>query len=168
MRLIQKKGDPTDIILLVIFLFVFAVSFLVYYYFTGVTADALSNSPLNITETQGGIQTLRDLGSQGASQGFLMIFLALLLGMMITSFLVRIHPIFLVVYILVLAINIFVAVVMGNSYHLITSQEPFTTLAANQPIIVTFMNNIVLITLVSGVLSMIVVFAKVFGPGDQP
>ena len=101
-KLTQKKGDPSDIIILVAFIFMFAIGFLVYYYFTTMTASALHNSPLNITETQEWIQSIEDLGTYGSGKGFIMIFAALFLSILITSFLVRVHPIFLVIYILTL------------------------------------------------------------------
>lgn len=162
-----KKGDATDVLIVVISVFFLAVIFLVYWYFTTTTAAALASTPINTTETRAGIQALSDLGTKGSSEGFVMIFAALLLGVMLSSFMVKIHPVFIFLYIIMLSVSIILAVFLGNAYGLITSQEPFLSAAVANPVIDIIMRNIVRITLGVGALSMIVVFAKTFGPGDQ-
>jgi small-conductance mechanosensitive channel len=127
---------------------------------------------MNITETQEGIQALEDLGTQGSGSGFLMLYGAMVLGVLISSFMVRVHPVFLVLYIIMLTVSIVLAVFLGNAYSFISQNYPFNdingqTLAQSQPMIDVLMRNIVRITLAVGALSMIVVFAKVFGPGDS-
>jgi hypothetical protein len=163
MRFTRKNGDPVDMLIVVISIFFLAVVFLTYWYFTTSTASALQSTPIYINETVSGVQSLRDLGEKGASQGFVMLFGAVVLGMMISSFMVRIHPAFIFLYIILLIVNVVLAVFLGNAYGLMTSQEPYLSAAAANPVIDTVMRNIVKIALVSGALSMIVVFAKTYG-----
>jgi hypothetical protein len=168
MRIINKKGDATDMLILVISIFFLAMIFLTYWYFTTTTATALEATPLNTTNTQAGIQSLRDLGVYGSANGFMMIMGALFLALMISSFLIDVHPIFIFIYIIMLIMTILVAVFLGNAYAMITAQEPMLSAAQAQPQIDAVMRNIVRVALVAGVLSIIVVFAKIFGGSNQP
>lgn len=163
MRIVNKKGDPTDMLIVVIGIFFLAVIFLTYWYFTTTTAAAFRASPIYINETVSGVQALQDLGDKGSSQGFVMIFGALLMSVMISSFLVKVHPVFIFLYIIMLTVTIILAVFLGNAYGLMTSQFPFNQAATANPIIDLIMHNIVRISLAVGALSMIVVFAKIFG-----
>lgn len=163
-----KKGDATDVLIVVISIFFLSIIFLTYWYFTTTTAAALASSPINTTNTQTGIQALSDLGTNGSSQGFVMIFGALLMGVMISSFMVKIHPVFLFLYIILLLVSIILAVFLGNAYGMITTQEPFLAGDKANPVIHAVMTNIVRITLGVGALSMIIVFAKTFGGNQGP
>lgn len=165
MKFINKKGDPTDMLIVIISVFFLAIVFLTYWYFTTTTANAFRQTPIYINETVSGVQSLQDLGEKGSSQGFVMIFGALLMGVIISSFLVKIHPVFLFLYIIMLSVTIILAVFLGNAYGLMTSQSPFDAAAAANPVIDIIMRNIVHIALAVGAMSMVVVFAKVFG-GD--
>lgn len=167
MKITRKKGDATDMMIVVIGIFFLAVIFLVYWYFTTTTAAAFRNTPIYINETSAGLQALQDLGEKGSSQGFVMIMGALILGTIISSFLVRIHPVFIFIYLIMLLMNIIIAVFLGNAYGMLVSQEPFASGAIANPVIDVVMRNIVKIALGVGVLSMIVVFAKLFGGETQ-
>jgi hypothetical protein len=162
MKISQKKGDPTDMLIVIIAIFVLAILMLVFWYVTTSISTALTNSPINITATQPGIQSISDLGTRGASQAFAMIFGALLLGVVITSFLVRIHPIFLFIYIILLVVTIILAVFLGNAYGQLKGQSPFDSAVAANPLIDFVMTHIVRIALGVGALSIIIIFAKLF------
>lgn len=166
MRIIKKNGDITDMLIIVISIFFLAVIFLTYWYFTTTTATAFRGTPIYTNETSAGVQALQDLGDKGSSQGFVMIFAALFLGLIISSFMVNVHPVFLFLYIIMLSVSIIVAIFLGNAYGLMVSQTPFDQAAIANPVIDAVMRNIVRITLAVGALSMIVVFAKIFG-GDS-
>jgi len=168
MEIRYKKGDPLDVVLFVIMMFIFAISFLVYLYFTTQTSAALSQSTLNNSATAPGIQALADLGTRGASEGFLFFMGAMILGMMVTSFFVREHPIFVIIYVLMLIGTLFLAGFLGNAYVALTANPPLDVLAAASPVIDVIMRHIMTIACVFGVISMIISLAKIFSPsGNQ-
>lgn len=160
MKFKQKKGDAVDMLIIVISIFFLSIIFLTYWYFTTTTATALASTQINNSDTRAGIESLNMLGTSGAANGFVMIFGALILGLVLSSFFIDQHPVFLGIYIVMLIITILMAVLLGNAYAQITSQEPFLSGATAQPVIDIVMRNIVRIALGVGVLSMIIVFAK--------
>lgn len=172
MRFKQKKGDAVDMLIIVISIFFLSIIFLTYWYFTTTTATALASTPINTTETQAGIASLNMLGTTGASNGFIMIFGALILGLLLSSFFIDQHPIFIPIYIVLLIVTIIMAVFLGNAYAQITdpsiANNPFADAAAAQPVIDAVMRNIVRIALGAGLLSMLIVFGKIAKASGGP
>jgi hypothetical protein len=80
--------------------------------------------------------------------------------MMITSFMVRTHPIFLFLYIFFLAITILLSFYLGNAYEQISANPAFATALSHGTFITLVMSHIAAITLLTGALSMIIVFSK--------
>ena len=91
------------------------------------------------------------------------------MSILITSFLVRTHPIFLVMYILFIPISIILAVYLGNAYNTVATNAAFTAVYASANMINLFFANLVKITLVANFVSIIIVFSKfsTFGGTQQ-
>lgn len=163
LRTINKKGDPTDMLVVVIFMFILAVAFVFYYYFTVITVQALHNSPMNITETQGAISSLENQGNASGT-GYIFIVGGMILGVIASSFWVREHPSFIPLYIIFILVSVVVAGLLGNAYVQVTSFLPFNVqTTAATTIIDICMRHSVRIALVVGVLSMIIALSKPSG-----
>lgn len=165
MLLKNKRGEVTDVLLFIVIMFFLVIAFLTFSYFTVTTGQALNESGIGVSnEVNQSIADFESWGGELTGGLFLILFGGGVISILVTSFLVRIHPIFIFIYIFVLSINLVVAVVLGNAYASIIANEPYLTVAASQPIIHFVMDNIVLLTLGIMGLSMIIVFSKLFGP----
>lgn len=170
MRKIQKKGELQDILILVITLFILAVGlFILIYVIPSITNGMNIAGMNNSAEGVNAISSLSNIGTNTINNGFMMLFIGLIMSVMITSFLVRTHPIFLFLYIFMLAITIILAVYLGNAYYDLQTNPIFASTVNDASFINLVMNNIVEITLAVGALSMIIVFAKfsTFGGSQQ-
>ncbi len=168
----DKKGDVTDSVILLITLFVMAIGFFVLAFVVPAITDGLQETVLNDSaEGADAISQLESFGTVGIQRGFFFLFVGLMISTLITSFLVRVHPIFLFLYIIFLVISVFLATYLGNAYEQLTQNPTFATTLASQGLITGVMDNIITILIGVGALSMIIVFAKFsrFGGarGDQ-
>lgn len=157
----RKKGDLPDMLIFMITVFILAIGFFIFAFIIPEITDGLSEAGLN--ESQEGfdaIQAVEEIGTVTIQRGFFFLFVGLIISVMITSFLSSTHPIFFFMYILFLAVTIFVATYLGNAYTQLTSNPIFAERMADQTLINVVMDNIILITLAVGALSFIIIFAK--------
>ncbi len=156
-----KKGDLPDMLIFLITIFVFAIGLIILAFVIPQISQGLEDAGLNSTSGgQASIDELTELGVNGMQKGFLFLFTGFVMGLMISSFLVRTHPIFIFMYILFLGITVFLGTYIGNAFEQVATSAALADTTANQGLITIIMQNIVLITLVVGALSMIIIFAK--------
>lgn len=170
MRKINNKAELTDFMIFMITVFILAVGFFVLIYIVPNITNGLRLGGLNNSaEGTNAINQLETFGTSGINNGFMLLFTGLILSMMITSFLVRTHPIFLFLYIIFLGITLLLGLYLGNVYYSLEQNPALASTIANAGFIHLVMNNIVLITLVVSALSMIIVFSKfsTFGGTQQ-
>ena len=145
-------------------MFIFGIGIFIIAYvwpviFEGMRTNGINNS----VEANTAINQMIAIGNGGLSKGFVVIFIGLILSTMITAFLVRQHPIFLFMNIIVLLIAVVVAVYLSNAYDQFISNPIFAQTAANNPLIAFIMNNSVVIIIVVGALDMIISYASFQG-----
>ncbi len=167
-KVTKKKGDPTDIILGVIIMFFLGIGFLTMAFIVDEVSDGFEGTVINNNQTIDSINKFREIGAVTLGQLYMMALFASILGIMVTSFLVRLHPAFIFLYIFTLGAALVLAGVLGNTYGEIIEIEPFATQAAAQPIINFIMSNSVIINLLVGALSMIIIFSKSFPIPGEP
>lgn len=156
-----KKGDLPDMLIFLITSFVFAIVLLIMAFVIPEISDGLNNAGMNSTsEARLAIDELAELGVNGMQKGFLFLFFGFIMGLMISSFLVRTHPIFIFLYIIFLGITLFLGTFIGNAFEQVATSGALADTAASQGLITIVMQNIVGITLAVGALSMIIIFAK--------
>ncbi len=156
-----KKGDLPDMLIFLITIFVFAIGLIILAFVIPEISSGLETAGLNSTAgAQASIDELTELGVNGMQKGFLFLFTGFVMGLMISSFLVRTHPIFIFMYILFLGITVFLGTYVGNAFEQVATSDALADTTASQGLITIIMQNIVLITLVVGALSMIIIFAK--------
>ncbi len=141
--------------------FVFAIVLFIFAFIIPTIADGLKTAGMN--ESSEGAQAIDEMGEIGSitmQRGFFLLMVGLIISTMITSFLVRTHPIFIFLYILFLGITILLSVYLGDAYDKLVATPIFADTLASQTFINLVMSNINIITLAVGAMSIIIVFAK--------
>jgi hypothetical protein len=122
----------------------------------GLRQAGLNNSAEGINA----INSMDYFSTHTINNGFLMVFVGLCISVMITSFLVRTHPIFLFLYIIFLGITILIGFYLGNAYAQLIANPTFALMVDTATYPNLIMSHIAEISLAVGALSMIIVFAK--------
>ena len=162
-----KKGDLPDMLIFLVIIFIFAIGLLIFAFIIPQISLGLEGAGLNNSDAQSSIDELTKLGEEGMQRGFLFLFTGFIMGLMISSFLVRTHPIFIFLYILFLGITVFLGTYIGNAFEQVATSDALAATTLDQGLISIVMQNIVVITLIVGALSMIIIFAKFSGFGTR-
>ena len=161
LKLKSKKGDLPDMLIFLVTAFILAVGLLIFAFVIPSITDGLCVAGMNeSSEGASAISGLRELGVEGLQKGFLFLFTGLIMGTMISSFLIRTHPIFMFLYIFFLLLTLFIGGFLGNAFEQVATTSALADTLGTQGLISVVMQNIVLITLFVGALSMIIIFAK--------
>ncbi len=165
-RFNTKKGDLPDMLIFLITIFIFAIGLLIMAFVIPAISNGLNTAGLNSTsEARGAIDEIAELGNEGMQKGFLFLFTGFIMALMLSSFLVRTHPVFIFLYILFLGITVFLGTFMGNAFEQVATSPALAATTVDQGLITIIMQNIVVITLIVGAMSMIIIFAKFSGIG---
>jgi len=157
----KKKGELVDIFIFLITIFILAIGFFILIFIIPNITNGLNTANLNNSaEGVQAIESLERIGTHTINNGFMLLFVGLIMSMMITSFLVRTHPIFLFLYIFFLAVTILLGIYLGNVYYDLQNNSIFASTVDDASFINLVMNHIVEIVLAVGAISMIIVFAK--------
>lgn len=157
----DKKGDVTDMLIFLILTFTFAVVLFVFSFAVTEISEGLRIGGMNNTiEGSNAIDQLDDFGVLGIQRGYFLLFIGFVISTLLTSFLVRTHPVFMFLYIFILGLTIFIGTFLGNAYDDLISNPIFADQLASQTLINLVMNNVITILVAVGALSMIVVFSK--------
>jgi len=160
----NKRGDVTDIFVFVLIAVFLAISFIVVLFVNNEVLDIISTTALNESSASSSIiDSFELINTQTVQRGYALFIGILMIGMVVSAFLVRVHPAFIFIYIITLAFAIFVSVYLGNMYSDFIAVDEIAVIANQQPMINFFMENLLKIVLVVGALSMIIVLSKIFG-----
>lgn len=162
----QKKGDITDITLFLIIIFFLATSLVVTLYANTKIKEVIDTTVLNESAAYASIsQSFENINTYGVQRGFTLLFGLLIIGILLSSFLIRVHPVFIFLYILFLGIAIFISVYLANTYEMIVSNGLLAEISSNYATMTWVMQHIGVILLAVGALSMIVIFGKIITGG---
>jgi hypothetical protein len=164
----RKKGDPTDIVLFLVIIFFLTVSIVITLFVNNIISeDVISGTVLNSSSAYESInESFTNINEFGVQRTFIFIFALFIIGILISSFLIRVHPVFLFLYIIMLAVTIFVSIFLANSYATIVDNPLLAEIAENYEMMTWVMQHIVKILIGVGALSMIIIFGKIGGGGD--
>lgn len=155
----SKKGDVTDILSLGIITFILIVGFFIIAYIVPFITSGLSTAGLNNTvEGANAINKLNDFGVNGIQRGMFWLFIGLCIGVLISSFYVDTHPVWLFLYIMMLIVAVIVAGYLSNAYTTIVNSTSFN--GFTQTYMTSIMANIITTIIVVACLSFIIIFAK--------
>lgn len=164
----DKRGELTDIMTVGFWLLVIGIGVVFIMFIIFQIVPALKESVIgDDVNADSALDSLNNYGSLAVPATFLIIFLGLLMGVLVSSFFIKTHPIFIPVYILFSIISIIVAVALGNVWGNLKDVEQFQSVLDTNTIttiIDTIMSNMVLVTVVVFILTLIIIFAK---PGNQ-
>lgn len=162
----NKKGDVTDSIIVLVTIFILGLGLFIMAFIIPTLSNSLEDTVLNgSTEGANAIASLERFGVTNMQRGFLFVQAFLLIGVIVTAFLIRTNAVFSFLYILFLIIAIVLSVYLTNAYELIIANPAFAETATSQVFINFIMLNLTRITLITGALSLIVTFSKGFGFG---
>lgn len=161
-----KKGDATDITLFLIMIFFLAVSFIVVLFVNSKLQTVIGTTVLNQSDSATTIYSaFNTINTITVQRAFVVMFALFIIGIMVSAFMVRVHPAFIFIYIITLSFAIFIAVYLANTYQMIIETEQLATIASQQTMITYIMQHIIKILVGVGALSMIIVFSKIFTGG---
>ena len=167
MRNTRKKADPTDLLLFLVIIFFVAVSMIVALYANIKIKEIIDTTVLNESAAYGSISSsFTTLNEVTVQRGFVLFFGILIIGIFASSFLIRVHPVFIFLYIITLSVAMFIGVYLANAYELMVSNGQFAAIAANYAMMTFVMQNIIKILLGVGAASMVIIFGKLFGGGQ--
>lgn len=165
----NNKGELTDVMVWMITMFILAIGFFVIIFIVPSITGGLNTAGLNSTvDTRNAINSL-DNFTNVINNGFLILFVGLIISVFISSFMVRTHPIFLFLYIVFLVITLLIGIYLGNAYYQLEQIPIFAAALQKASFLHIVMNNIVEITLAVFIVSLIIVFSKfsTFGGTQQ-
>ena len=133
MKIFQtKKGELPNMLIFLVSITILAIGLFVFAFVIPTISTGLGNAGLNNSaEGVVAVNQLTDIGTKLIQNGFFLLFVGLIMGTMISSFLARTHPIFLFLYIIFLGITIFLATYLGNFYETFSSTEIFANLGGS-------------------------------------
>ena len=161
----NRKGDATDIIFFGIIIFFLAVSFVVVIFVNNILTGVISDTALNESAAAPRILDGFNHVNQTVTQrGFVIMFAILIIGQLVSAFLIRVHPVFIFVYLFTLVMSIIDAVYLSNLYQAIIENAQFAAIATNYPMITYIMQHAIAILIAVGSLGMIITFSKLAQP----
>jgi hypothetical protein len=166
----QKKGELSDMLVFLITIFVFAIVLFIFVFIIPQITGGLRTAGMNNSVAgTNAINSTETMLTGTINNGFMILFVGLILSILITSFLVRTHPIFMILYIFFLGVTILLSFYLGNVYYSMQTNPIFASALTNATFITLVMNHIAEIVVAVGVLSLIVIFSKfsTYG-GTQP
>ena len=160
-RKLNKRGDVTDYITFLILIFFLAVSFLIAAFVNYHIKDIITTTDINNTDVAvDAANQIDNIIENTTDNAFVAIFAFLIIGMIVSSFLVRIHPIFIFLYIIFLSISLFVLLPLANTYQLLVSNPTLQVVGQYQTKTTWIMEHLAKIVLGVGALTMMVTFGK--------
>lgn len=166
--MLRRKGDPTDIILFLVIVFFLVVSLVIAIYTNTIIHKVISDTVLNESAAYNSIdQAFTKVNDYGVQRTFTFIWGLLILGIIVSSFLVRVHPAFMFLYIIMLVVTIFISIFLANSYALIVENQQLADISDKFEMMTWLMQHIVKVLIGVGALSMVIIFGKIGGGGNS-
>jgi len=152
--MMHKKGSPTDLAFIIVFIFMFAVgSILGVYVFRSINAS----SPFSSSTEAQNIMDNWDDKSILFDRMALFLMVGMAIAGILASFLTRTHPAFLFIGILIWIIMMILSVVFSNAYEEIST--PLASETSDFVVSSFIMNNLPLFILIYGALLLIIFYS---------
>ena len=161
----NKRGSIQDVFFFTVFVVGLAMFMILVHYIANDVSGKLLETTLNESENaRTALQYTEDVTAQ-FDPIWLFLFIALLIGVLISSFMIHSYQIFIPIYIILLGITVVVGVIMNNIYLEFTATATLATIAATHTFSNAIINNYVPVIIGVGILSMIIIFARPTGAG---
>lgn len=157
----DKRGDLTGIIYFIASVAAFAIFLLVVGYIGNTVGTEMKDT---INSSHAEVDTAFDktiiLSTQGLNALWFIMFGGLLIGLMITSWFIPTHPIFVAPFIILLIIAIILGVAMSNAYDELRLESHLAPTGVEQGSVGFMMSILPYLALAVGIIALIVTFAK--------
>ena len=156
----NKRGDFTGVIFLIVSISILAIFLLIVGYIAPQISTTLANQIGISPEINNSLGATTSTAENTLPIIWLIFFGGLMLGLFATSFFIETHPIFVPIFALLLIISIIIAIPISNAYEELSENATLSGAAAQQGLIVFIMSNLPIVAFIVGLLSMIIAFAK--------
>ena len=160
----NKKGDFSGLVYMIVFIAAFAIFLLIIGYITPQITTQLKSQIGTSTLINNSLDSSTNVAAKTLPTIWLSTFVILFFGLLVTSFLVQTHPIFVPIFVILLVLAIVVSVPLSNSYQALATGATLSGAATEQGMIGMVMGNLPMVTFILGLIIMIVTFAK---PGGR-
>jgi len=168
LKLSRKKGEITDIVIFIITIFFLAVSFVAVGMVMQKLKFVVESTPLNSTEVgQTVIHSYDVITFESIPNAYVFLFAFLIIAQLITSFLVKYHPIFIVFFICIAGFSIFVSFVLANAYSAFVNADVLNDVAYRYSSMNYIWQHIGIIMSAVSALSLIILMARLPGSSSQ-
>ena len=156
----NKRGSIQDVFFFTVMVVGLAMFMILVHYVANDISEKLLETTLNESEaSRTALEYTEKLTAQ-FDPIWLFLFIALLIGVLISSYMIHSHPIFIPIYIILLGISVLIGVIMNNVYLEFTAFSLLAATAATHTFSNVIIENYVPIVIGVGILSMIIIFAR--------
>ena len=163
----NKRGDFTGVIFLIVSIAIFAIFLLIVGYIAPQISNELANQIGISDEINSSLGATTSVAENTLPTLWMILFGGMMLGLFATSYFIDTHPIFVPIFALLLIIAIVIAIPISNAYEELSDNAILSGAADHQGLIVFIMSNLPVVAFIVGLLSLIIAFAKAGGGGGQ-
>jgi len=154
----NKKGSLLDLVWIVLFLFFFAFSIILGYKIAHeVNTKAQTMSGID-AQGKTAINNLEGYYPSIMNNGFVFFAIGIAIVTFILAALVRVHPVFIPLYLIGLAVVITISAVFSNAYEAVSTNAELSALAANMTMVSYIMTYLPFIVGILGTILMVVMY----------
>jgi len=163
-----RKGNVADVLVFTIYILVTAVGLILVGFFMTQFGEKLEGTPLQDTAVGNkSIAFINQIGDENIPKYFTILFIFDIIGIIGTSFLISLALPFFILYIIFIAFAVILAVFSMSFYDKFSEVSALQAYIADQTMINAIFQHAPLITLIVGVISAIIIMAKLPGGGQD-
>lgn len=156
----NKKGDFTGILILIVSVAAFAFFLIIVAYVVGQINPQIQAQIGISPEINNSLVMSQNVATNTFPTLWMIMFGGLMLGLFITAWFVPSHPIFIPIFAILLVITIVVAIPLSNAYNDFATNPTLSSTASQQGLIGFMMGNLPIVAFVVGIIVLIISFAK--------
>lgn len=166
LKRINKKASIEDVVFVLAFIFALAIGFIIIKNVVPqITEELKSSSFSDNNATVQAINKTENIVNNSTDYLYLMIFAFLVIGIIISGFMISAHPVFIPIFIVLLGITITLGIMLSNAFSEISEVPSFNDTISDMPFTSAIMDNLPIIIFIVGIIVMVIVFAKLYGGG---
>lgn len=155
----NTKGSLQGVVIAIVSLFALSLFILVFLRINTDISDAMQDSALaDIDKANASIAKTRALPQDKADYIFLGVFIALVIGILITGYFATAHPIFIIFYLLGLVIVGVVSGVLQYTWETFSTNSELLSYVSFMPVANWIMTNLVMLTVIIGFLGVVMLY----------
>jgi hypothetical protein len=158
------KGSILDLLIIVLFIFVFAVVSIFALHFLSGAQESLNA----VLDTRGQAEISTGISIiQNFDYAIVFLFFGSFIATIIGAYIVDTHPVFFIITLLLLVFIIVIVAQVGNFYAEFVETAALSSAAASFPLTTYIFQNIPLISVIFGFIIILVLYAKIKGGGIE-